>query len=191
MIKHCKIKGILVIIITLMMVQVNAQPGTGNKQARLERIEAQRVAFITDRLNLTPAEAQVFWPVYNEYDAKRHELMKNFHKAPPGEEKAFEDMTDKEAIEVADNQLIEAQKLLDLRKEYHSKFKSVLPPQKVLGLYESEKDFQKQLIDRLRGGRGAGMGKGPGKGPRQGKGLGPCNGNQNRLGNRYCMPDNE
>jgi hypothetical protein len=191
--KPCKIKSILVIIITFMMLQVNAQPGTGNKQSRIDKIEAQRVAFITDRLNLTPAEAQVFWPVYNEYDAKRHELTKNFHKAYPGEEKAFEDMTDKEAIEVADNQLIEAQRLLDLRKEYHAKFKSVLPPQKVLGLYESEKDFQKQLIDRLRGGRGNGMGKGPGKGPGQGKGkgMGPCNGNRDRVGNRYCMPDSE
>jgi hypothetical protein len=187
MIKHLKLKGILIIIITFVMVQANAQPRSANKQDRMDRIEAQRVAFITDRLRLTPAEAQVFWPVYNEYDAKRHELTKNFHKALAGDEKAFEDMTDKEAIELADNQLIEAQKLLDLRKEYHSKFKSVLPPQKVLGLYESEKDFQKQLIDRLRDCKGPGQGKGLG----QGQGKGPGKGNQNRAGNRYCAPDNE
>jgi hypothetical protein len=189
MINHSKIKGILFIIIAFMMMQANAQPKSETRQARLDRIEAQRVAFITDRLNLTPSEAQVFWPVYNEYDAKRHELTKNFHKAPPGEEKAFEDMTDKEAIDVADNQLVEAQKLLDLRKEYHSKFKSVLPPQKVLGLYESEKDFQKQLIDRLRDGRGPGQGKGlgPGQGRGLGQGKGPGKGNPNRGVNRCWM----
>ncbi|MCB0665633.1 MAG: hypothetical protein KDC80_07420, partial [Saprospiraceae bacterium] len=30
-----------------------------------ERIEAQRVAFITQRVNLSPEEAQQFWPIYN------------------------------------------------------------------------------------------------------------------------------
>jgi hypothetical protein len=182
MISLNKVKGIaLAAFITFLMIQSYAQPGTGDKQKRMERIEAQRVAFITDRLHLTPSEAQVFWPVYNEYDAKRHELTKVYHKAPPGEEKPFEDMSEKEATEVSDNQLVEAQKLLDLRKEYHAKFKSVLPPQKVLGLYESEKDFQRQLIDRLREGRGAGPGKGAGKG----KGM------QNRVRNRNGAPDNE
>jgi predicted O-linked N-acetylglucosamine transferase (SPINDLY family) len=41
-----------------------------------EKIESQRIAFITQELDLTPAEAQAFWPVYNEYDKKRHELNK-------------------------------------------------------------------------------------------------------------------
>ena len=161
----------LLSLIVLPMMQVNAQPGPGTKKARMEKIEAQRVAFITDRLDLTPSEAQAFWPVYNEYDAKRHELSKSFHKAPPGEEKPIEEMTEKEASEVADDQLVEAQKLLDLRKEYHAKFKSVLPVKKVIMLYDSERDFQKQLIDRLRNGQGKGQGQGQGK--------------QNRAGNRY------
>lgn len=169
--KYRRIAKVIILIVScsLSIVQLNAQPRQGKKQAGRERIEAQRIAFITDRLHLTPAEAQVFWPVYNEYDAKRQQLSKTFHKAPPGEEKRFEDMSDKEALEVVDNQIVEAQKMLDLRKEYHAKFKSVLPPQKVLGLYESEKDFQRQLIDRLRDGNGPPRGKGPGAG----KGMGP------------------
>ena len=172
--------AVLLAFITLVMLQANAQPGSGNKQNRAQRIDAQRVAFITNRLQLTPAEAQAFWPVYNEFDVKRHELSKNFHKSGDVEAKPFEQLTDKEATELADNQLIEAQKLLDLRKEYHAKFKSVLPSQKVLGLYQSEREFQKQLIDRLRNDRGPGQGRGDGKG--QGRGI------HNRPG---PGPDNE
>ncbi|NVO20351.1 MAG: hypothetical protein HXX13_11655 [Bacteroidetes bacterium] len=176
-----KISILVIVALASITSRIDAQPEGGNRQKRMERIDAQRVAFITDRLQLTPSEAQVFWPVFNEYDAKRKALTKNFHKAPPGEEKRFEDMSDKEASEAADNQLVEAQKLLDLRKEYHAKFKSVLPAQKVLGLYESEKDFQRHLIDQLKEGRGQGPGKG--KGPGSGRQL------RDRSGKE--APDNE
>ena len=151
-----------------------AAQGPGNRQQNRERIEAQKVAFITERLELTPAEAQQFWPVYNEFDAKRRELNREFKKAVDPENIDIDKMSDKDAEELADQTLIHAQKLLDLRKEYHAKFKSILPPKKLLKLYDTEREFQKMLMDRLRdkkpGGPGGpgGQGKpgGPGRGPR-------------------------
>ncbi len=118
--------------------------------AKYEKIEAQRIAFITQELNLTPDEAQVFWPVYNEYDAKRHELKKAFKNSENLHKPEIEKLTEKEASQILDTQIIEAQKLLDLRKEYHARFKSVLPAVKVLQLYDAEREFQKMLIERLR-----------------------------------------
>jgi hypothetical protein len=115
-----------------------------------KNIEAQRIAFITQELNLTPDEAKVFWPVYNEYEAKRHELRKTFRDADELHKGDIDKLTDKEATQILDNQIIEAQKLLDLRKMYHAKFKSVLPAVKVLKLYDAEREFQKMLIDKLR-----------------------------------------
>ncbi|MGB0178240.1 MAG: hypothetical protein ACPF9D_13825, partial [Owenweeksia sp.] len=38
-----------------------------------DRIEAMRAQFFTEKLDLTPEEAQKFWPVYNQY---REELAK-------------------------------------------------------------------------------------------------------------------
>ena len=121
------------------------QPG-----ARQENIEAQRIAFITQELALTPDEAKVFWPVYNEYDAKRIELRKTFRDNNNLSKIDIDKLSDKDATQILDNQIIEAQKLLDLRKEYHSKFKTVLPAVKVLKLYNTERDFQKMLIDKIR-----------------------------------------
>jgi hypothetical protein len=37
------------------------------QNANRERLEAYKIAFFTKRLNLTPGEAQKFWPLYNEY----------------------------------------------------------------------------------------------------------------------------
>lgn len=114
------------------------------------KIEAQRIAFITQKLELTPDEAKVFWPVYDEYDAKRHELRKTFKASNDIHGAEIDKMSEKEASQMLDDQIIEAQKLLDLRKEYHAKFKSVLPAVKVLKLYDAEREFQKMLIDKLR-----------------------------------------
>jgi hypothetical protein len=115
-----------------------------------KNIEAQRVAFITKEVNLTPDEAKVFWPVYNEYESKRHELRKSLKNSDDFHKVDFEKLSEKEANQMLDNQLVEAQKYLDLRKEYHAKFKAVLPAVKVLKLYDAEREFQKMLIDKLR-----------------------------------------
>jgi len=127
----------------------NKQPGT-QPGANREKIEAQRIAFITRELNLTPDEAKVFWPLYNEYDAKRHELKKAFKNAEDLHKPDIDKLTEKEASQMLDNQIIEAQKLMDLRKDYVIKFRSVLPAVKVLKLQDVEREFQKMLIDRLR-----------------------------------------
>lgn len=127
--------------------QKNTQPG-----AKHEKMEAQRIAYITKELNLTPDEAKVFWPVYNEFESKRNEMKKSFHSEGRHKEDNAQP-SEKEALVILDNQIIEAQKFLDLRKEYHSKFKAVLPAVKVLKLYETEREFQKMLIDKLRDNR--------------------------------------
>lgn len=121
-----------------------------DKQGRHEQIEAQKIAFITQELNLTPEEAKVFWPVYNEYEAKRHELKKSFKHFKYVYKADMDKLTEKEASQMLDNQIIEAQKFLNLRKEYHAKFKAVLTAVKVLKLYGAEREFQKILMDKIK-----------------------------------------
>ena len=128
--------------------QQNAQHKQHGDQHK--NVEAQRIAFITQELNLTPDEAKIFWPVYNEYDAKRHELKKSFKESGNFHKTDIDKLSEKEANQILDNQIIEAQKFLDLRKEYHAKFKSVLPAVKVLKLYDAEREFQKMLMEKMR-----------------------------------------
>ncbi len=127
-----------------------AQNGQRKKILK-EKIEAQKIAYITNALSLTSAEAQQFWPVYNEFSDKNEELLKAYRKNNI-EDRAInpETITDKEALEIADAQIIQAQQLLDLRKKYHSEFKKVLPPKKLLKLYQSERDFKKFLLKEIK-----------------------------------------
>ncbi len=67
------------ILILCTAVMLPAQPPMMNKEAR-ERIEAQRIAFITDQLHLTPDEAARFWPIYNEYKDGLKDLRDEFER---------------------------------------------------------------------------------------------------------------
>lgn len=101
-----------------------AQKGNGR-----EKIQALKVAFISQKLHLTPAEAEKFWPVYNQYDGEIMQLRAN---------KRNEDVLENE------------EKLLDIRKKYKPSFEKILGPERLNDLYNAEKDFRKVLIQRLK-----------------------------------------
>ena len=42
-------------------------PEDDNNKEKREQIQAQKIAFISTQLELTPDEAQKFWPIYNRY----------------------------------------------------------------------------------------------------------------------------
>jgi DNA-binding MarR family transcriptional regulator len=119
-------------------------------QERMEDIEAMKVAFITKKLSLTPEEAQSFWPVYNAYSDKLKELRKKRRQDMKTAQGNVDEMSDKEVEAAVDNEITFRQKELDLQKEYHAKFKTVLPIKKVAKLYSAEEQFKKVLLDKLK-----------------------------------------
>jgi len=59
------------------------------KKINKNRVKAHKIAFITDQLNLTAKEAEVFWPIYNahekllsEYREKEINAMESIVKNP-------------------------------------------------------------------------------------------------------------
>jgi hypothetical protein len=93
-----------------------------------EKIQALKIAFITQKLQLTPDEAQKFWPVYNQYDNEIHNI--ELDKSDPN-------VIDKE------------EKLLNVRKKYLTSFEKILGPDKTNRLFNAERDFRGILIRRL------------------------------------------
>ncbi len=114
------------------------------KKKIVAKIEAQKIAFITRILELTPEEAQKFWPLYNEYQAKEKELRPDFKKKRP------KNITEKEANELIDSFFENEQKRLNLTKNYYNKFKMVLPATKVVKLHFAERRFKEELLKRIK-----------------------------------------
>ncbi len=127
--------------------EARAQGGGGGKK---EKIEALRIAFITQRLDLTSKEAQVFWPVYNEYLDKLETLRKSF-KQQYNKNTDFDFKTDKEAEAYINAEINLKQKEAEYFKEYYERIKKVLPLKKVAQLRRAEEDFKKELLHQLQG----------------------------------------
>lgn len=105
-----------------------------------EKINAARVAYITERLGLTPEEAEKFWPLYREYANKQRELKQQFNTAKK---------EGKPADELLDLEHSLKQKGLDIEKEYSGKLRQSISPQKLMSLRGAEEDFRKLVIQQL------------------------------------------
>ena len=129
---------------------VLAQPPDGPpSEEKRKEIEAMKIAFLTRTMDLSPEEAQVFWPVYNQYQDELNKLREGHRKqmmmAPEDESK----ITDKEAEKQVDDFIVFRQQELDIMKKYHSKFKETLPVKKVAKLYRAEDEFKRDLLRRM------------------------------------------
>lgn len=114
-------------------------PEKGDGKMR-DKIRAARVAYITERIDLTPAEAEKFWPVHNEFSRKREALHHQMKTARNN------GMAGKELLDL-DFQIKQQQ--LDLEKSYSSKFENVIGADKLYKLREAEIDFRKLVLRQI------------------------------------------
>jgi hypothetical protein len=116
-----------------------------------EKIESFKVAFITQKLNLTAKEAQLFWPVYNEYLDKIETLKNARKKELRSANINIDTYSDKDLELMLDNEFLSKEKEVELGKEYFNKFKSVIPVKKVILLYKAEDEFKRELLRQISG----------------------------------------
>jgi Spy/CpxP family protein refolding chaperone len=97
---------------------------TNPEQAK--KIQAMEVAYITKELNLTPEEAQKFWPIFNQYREQVRAVATNRNNT---------------------DQLEKQQQVLDLRKKYRSEFSRVLAADRANRVFTAEDQFR-QMVRR-------------------------------------------
>lgn len=115
-----------------------------------ERLAAYRVAFFTKKLNLTPKEAEKFWPVYNEFQEKKNQIQLEKLKLSRYFNQNEASLSDKEMTELGNKYIGLELTQSGLIQEYHKVFMSILPPAKVLKLYQAENQYRLQLLQELR-----------------------------------------
>jgi len=138
-----------------LMAQTDEKEEKEKKRDRAEiekAMKARKIAYISAELELTPEEAEKFWPVYNQFEAKRMEATKDVFKHFEKRDEKPETISDAEADKIMKERFNEEQALLDLKIEYHEKYLNILPASKVFKLYEVEINFRRGLMERM--GRG-------------------------------------
>ena len=117
---------------------------------RWKKYQSEKIAFITSELDLTPDEAQKFWPVYNQLNKELREAQKNRHEMSDKLRETEESISDKKAKELTRKYALSRQSEANLAVKYNEEFLKILPPLKVLKLYKVENEFRLYLIKKFR-----------------------------------------
>ncbi len=141
--KHCTL--LLAIAFTLLLGNTAAFAQDNRSQDR-ESVEAAKIAYLTDKVGLTTDQSQKFWPVYNEYEAKRRTLVKSYRS---GYRRNVEELSEQEADERINNLFETKAKELELEKEYAARYQKMISTKQLIKLYRAERDFTKLLLKRL------------------------------------------
>ena len=139
-------KKIIIIALVLLSTFKLSIAQTNDKK---EKLQAAKIAFITQELNLSPEEAQKFWPVYNAYENESQALKKARKIELMNVSVNFETMPDADISKAIDNELNYQQQDLDLKRKYIGEFKKVLPIRKVAKLLRAEHQFKIKLIKEI------------------------------------------
>ncbi|WP_130736822.1 sensor of ECF-type sigma factor [Flavobacterium sp. J27] len=137
----------------LLILIVSVSFAQGGMKEKKEKIKALKVAYITEKLDLTTEEAQKFWPVYNAFDDKQFEIKHNKMKAIVNqfENGGFESLSDKEALDLITKMEDYEDEMHALKKKYLKDLLKVLPPKKVIRLKKAEDEFNRKLLREFRG----------------------------------------
>ena len=92
-----------------------------------EKIKALYVAYITQQLQLTPDEAQKFWPMHAQYDAELRAISTS-----------------------TNNELDRQQAVLNVKKKYQSSFTKMIGSERSNNFYRQDAEFRKKLVERLK-----------------------------------------
>ncbi|GHE44006.1 hypothetical protein [Sphingobacterium griseoflavum] len=112
---------------------------------RFAAIENEKVAYITKELNLSQAEAQRFFPVYNQYNkemwALKSEKTGASGDAPRGAS-SFNGTARRDVLSYD-------AKELEVKKEYRKKFAEVIGNSRASQFFEIEQNFRELLYKEL------------------------------------------
>lgn len=133
---------IWIFLLALLPFIANAQQG--------ERVEAMKVAFITKKLNLTPTEAQSFWPIYNAHQDQMKKIRMDRVMERMESQGSWDQLSDKEIEETMANFIALKEREVQLQRKYYEDLKKVLPIRKVGLLFKAEEEFRRAILEAIR-----------------------------------------
>jgi hypothetical protein len=126
-------------VLFLFIVPVCSQDKPANtNQLVMEKIRADKKLFVAENMQLSEAEAKVFWPVYENYQKDLAKIVARTVKLIEDYAKNYDTMTEGTAKKLIDDMIVLENDRLQQRKGYLPKFRQVLSQKKVARYYQLE-----------------------------------------------------
>jgi Spy/CpxP family protein refolding chaperone len=142
-----------IFFLTFLIASIGIQAQVKIKKHSREKIHALKIAYLTDKLDLTEKEAQKFWPIYNKYDKifmklrieERYKLKKSIKDAG-----GLEALSENDAKNIIDRMVAIEKKMYDTKKSFFESLKNVISSKKIITLQMAERDFNRNMLRKLR-----------------------------------------
>ena len=138
-----------IVLSTILCLDAAGQPGH-NRQQRMERYRAMKIAYFTDNLDLTQEEAEKFWPIYNAHHEKKDKLMRERWVRRRNIDNHLDTLSEESAKGILENhvRILEEATRMDTRLQ--EDLLEFLAPSKVVTLYITEIRFREHMLRTLR-----------------------------------------
>ena len=139
---------LLFALLTLIVTGIDAQ--NKDKHEWQDRWKAEKIAYLTDAVGLTSAEAERFWPVYNKCECEKRKGFNAVMEAYKNLDEAVKTGKNEEILRNLLDKYIETQESgKEIDKKYVVEYRKILSDEKVAKLYLAEESFRRQQIHRL------------------------------------------
>ena len=132
----------LVCLLSAAAVQAADGGATETPQAEpgilLDAIRANRKALVAVNLELSPEEAEKFWPLYERYQQEVGAIADRVVAIVEEYTAAFRDLSNEKALELMERYLAAEAERLQVRRTYLGEFTKVLPGRTVARFYQIE-----------------------------------------------------
>ena len=122
----------------------------GQHRENSEQIKTLKIAFFTEKLELTPEEASVFWPIYNSHENAKEELRAEQRKEIRDRFETLESLSEAEAKSALERYLKLEEKEEELDKAYYKKIAKEFSAVRTLKLFQAEQEFRRRLLQEYR-----------------------------------------
>ncbi len=135
-------KRIIPFVVTCFFIVATIQISSAqSKESRFQQIETAKIAYITKSLDLSPSEAQKFFPLYNQYRSEMRNIMQQKKSASSGHSNFRAERP---------NELSFDSQVLECKKKYREKFSGAIPASKAIRFFEVEREFRESLFKELK-----------------------------------------
>lgn len=121
-----------------------------------DKIAALKVAYITEKLDLTTQEAQVFWPIYNTHEKDMEALRQKDRTLIRGKLSDVDAMSEKEAQKLLKQYIAFEEEEDKLDSAFYERVGKEISAKKSMLLLRAKEDFKRHLIKQYRSKKNSG-----------------------------------
>jgi len=141
-------KKIILVLIVLVFSIAKVEAQKMNRQ----KIKLLKTSFITDAIDLSPREAEQFWPIYNMYTDKIQDLKRSRDTDIQHTLKSnggIDNVSEEDAQKTLDHMLSLEKQIGENNATMIKELNKIISAKKIIKLQRAEHDFNRQMLEEF------------------------------------------